>query len=136
MASTSPTTRLRLFDQQVEIVADIDPAGDELLVLTNSALPTWRNVGGVPVIVATVPDVDDGQWVWEHDGRTFIAVGSLAMEGYVAGLVAAQQAGIHARREQHAHPLLGTLIAPPLGGFVDPFGHRWLAGDKSPLRRH
>ena len=22
------------------------------------------------------------------------------------------------------------------GGFVDPFGHRWLVGDRSPLRRH
>jgi uncharacterized glyoxalase superfamily protein PhnB len=22
------------------------------------------------------------------------------------------------------------------GGFVDPFGHRWLVGDTSPLRRH
>jgi PhnB protein len=22
------------------------------------------------------------------------------------------------------------------GGFIDPFGHRWLVGDKSPLNRH
>ena len=22
------------------------------------------------------------------------------------------------------------------GGFVDPFGHKWLVGDRSPLRRH
>ena len=22
------------------------------------------------------------------------------------------------------------------GGFIDPFGHKWLAGDKSPLSRH
>jgi PhnB protein len=22
------------------------------------------------------------------------------------------------------------------GGFLDPFGHRWLVGDTSPLRRH
>ena len=100
----------RLFDEEVEIVADIDPAGDELVVLTNSALPTWRNVGGVPVIVATVPDVDDGQWVWEHDGRTFIAVGSLAMEGYVAGLVAAQQAGLP-RHPYDYGVLLGDLDA-------------------------
>jgi hypothetical protein len=46
----------RRFDEEVEIVADIDPAGEELVVLTNSALPAWQNVGGVPVIVATVPE--------------------------------------------------------------------------------
>ena len=79
-------------------------------MLTNTALPMWRNVGGVPVVVATVPDVDDGRWVWEHDGRTFIAVGSLAMEGYVAGLVAAQQAGLP-RHPYDYGVLLGDLDA-------------------------
>jgi hypothetical protein len=82
----------QVFDEAVPVLADTEPSGDELVVMTNTAQPTWQSVGGVPVIAAVVPEGDDGQWVWEHDGRTFIALGSLAMERYVAGLVAAQEA--------------------------------------------
>jgi hypothetical protein len=98
----------QLFDEEVQVVADSESADGELPVITGNTRPTWRTIEGMPVIGATVPDVDGGQWVWEHDGRTFVAVGSLAMETYVAGLVAAQQATL----PRHPHEygvLLGNL---------------------------
>jgi hypothetical protein len=82
----------RLFEDEVELVADVAVADDELVAVVNPARAIWSDVGGRPVIVASVPEVDDGRWVWEHDGRTFIASGSSAMGPYVAALIQAQQA--------------------------------------------
>jgi hypothetical protein len=64
----------------------------------------------MPVIAASLPDDDRGQWVWGHDGRVWIAVGSLAMEGLVSGVIAQQQA------EQQSDPLDYRLLAGPLYG--------------------
>jgi PhnB protein len=52
-------------------------------------------------------------------------------DAFVSG-VAAAGANYHDPVRNHAMPW-GTHRQ---GGFFDPYGHLWLVGDKSPLRRH
>jgi uncharacterized glyoxalase superfamily protein PhnB len=53
-------------------------------------------------------------------------------DGFVARAVAAGADGRGDGVRDHEMPW-GTHRQ---GGFVDPFGHLWLVGDRSPLRRH
>jgi hypothetical protein len=106
-----PTYLDQLFDAPVLIELDSGSGGDETLVPANDAArAVWQPFSGMPVIAATLPDDDRGQWVWGHDGRIWIAVGSLAMEGLVSGVIAQQQA------EQQSDPLDYRLLAGPLYG--------------------
>ena len=70
-----------LFDDEVELNVDAETApGDNMVMLTKPTHARWRNFGAA-VIEAVRPDHDDGQWVATHDGWTWIATGTLAMEG-------------------------------------------------------
>ena len=86
----------RLFDEPVQIQRDTEQNGTQVLVLTNDVRATWQSVNGIPVVAAIHADGDLGQWMWTHGGHTWIAVGTLAMNGFVNGLVAAQQASLPA----------------------------------------
>ena len=48
-------------------------------------------LAATPVVAATLPDDDLGQWVWQHDDLTWIATGTLAMERWASEVIAAQQ---------------------------------------------
>jgi hypothetical protein len=73
----------QLFDETVRLAGANGAEG--------SVRAGWRALGGAPVLALTLPSGMVGQWVWGHDGRTWVAVGDLAMEGYVAGLIGRQQ---------------------------------------------
>ena len=80
-----------LFDNEVELAIDAEAvAGDNMVMLTKPVQATWRNLGAA-VIEAVRPDHDYGQWVWTHDGLTWLATGTLAMEAYARSLIAEQQ---------------------------------------------
>ena len=62
-----------------------------MLFVTNDVRAGWRGVSGHPVVAAEQTDAGLGQWVWEHDGLTWIATGTVAMQPGFPGLVAAEQ---------------------------------------------
>jgi hypothetical protein len=74
----------------------------------NEVRSGWQAFAGVPVVTATEPDGNAGQWVWGHDGHTWIALGTLAMSVYVGALIAAQEA------TSPSNPYDYGLLAGPL----------------------
>jgi len=89
-------------------------------------------VGGAPFFLAE-PESNG----WEHPGAvgtttTRVEVFVDDPDAVVARAVAAGADGSRDPVRDHDVPW-GTHRQ---GGFVDPFGHKWLVGDRSPLRAH
>ncbi len=88
-------------------------------------------VGGAPFFLA---EAESGQWATPgRAGTTTVRVEVFVddPDGFVARAVAAGADG-HDPVRDHQVPW-GTHRQ---GGFFDPYGHLWLVGDRSPLRRH
>jgi hypothetical protein len=98
----------RLFDDRVGFERDTEQTDDGTWTVTDLVRSRWQAFAGIPVVTATVLDGDAGQWVWGHDGHTWIALGSLAMSVYVGALIAAQEA------TSPSNPYDYGLLAGPL----------------------
>lgn len=90
------------------------------------------SVQGAPVFLAE-PE-NNG---WEHPaalGTTTVRVEVFVddPDGFVERAVAAGANGSVDKVRDHQAP----WGVHRQGGFVDPFGHRWLVGDRSPLQAH
>ena len=75
-----------LFDQPVPLVRNFSDAG----TVTLETPARWQVLSGVPLVAATSPEAFFNQWVWQHDGTTWIAVGTVAVERWVTGMLAVQ----------------------------------------------
>lgn len=89
-------------------------------------------VGGAPFFVGQ-PE-NNG---WESPAKLGIATARIEVfcddpDAFIARAVAAGANGDRDPIRNHVTPW-GTHRQ---GGFVDPFGHVWLVGDRSPLKRH
>ena len=81
----------RLFSEPVGIVRDSTETSEGTWYVTNTTHARWQSLANTPVVAATLPDDDLGQWVWEHDGLTWIATGTMALERWASAVIAAQQ---------------------------------------------
>jgi hypothetical protein len=104
----------RLFDDRVGFERDTEQTDDGTWTVTDLVRSRWQAFAGIPVVTATVPDGDAGQWVWGHDGHTWIALGSLAMSVYVGALIAAQEATSPSNPYDYGYDL--GLFAATIGG--------------------
>jgi hypothetical protein len=103
-----PTYVARLFDAPVSIHRDAEQTDDGTLMLANLVRSGWQSFAGIPVVAATNPDGQVGQWVWGHDGHTWVALGTQAMNAYVGALISAQQAALPSNAYDYG------LLAGPL----------------------
>ena len=60
----------RLFKEPVGIVTDSTDSTAGTLYVTNTTRAQWQMLAATPVVAATLPDDDLGQWVWQHDDLT------------------------------------------------------------------
>jgi hypothetical protein len=81
----------RLFDEPVGIVRDSIETDEGTLSVSNTTHAHWQMLAAVPVVAATIPEDDLGQWVWDHGDLTWIATGTMAMERWATAVIAAQQ---------------------------------------------
>jgi hypothetical protein len=98
----------QLFDRPAEVERDRTNTSTETLIVTNTTRYRWQMLAGVPAVVATFPEADHGRWVWQHDGLTWLAVGTLAMERWATGVASIQQPA--ARDTTYDYGLVGGTL--------------------------
>ncbi len=110
-----------VFEDAVQLTTSSLEMDTGTFYVSNGAVPMWRD-HGVPVIEATLPDDDTGQWLWTHDELTWIATGSLDMARYVDELIAEQQRDAPAGRYDYAvlaGPVWDRLVKVPGYTYTD-----------------